>query len=170
MVLVVEQRSGLRLLVILTVISSFIVTGQALGKSPQKNKAHLGTAVRFQYKVLPVTFDWNVATSRAERIFPGTKQWLLDCSSGEGGHGRAVWNTEGSGAYGWMQFKQSTYDSYKWAAYQEMLKRGYKLQFPDRFIGNGWGQPLGQALTAAYMRTIGISHVHWKPSIDSNCQ
>lgn len=111
------------------------------------------------------TDDWNVATIQADRVYPGVRGWLLSCSSGEGGHGRFVWNTQGSGAGGWMQFMQGTYDAYENAALNEVRSHGWVIP-PG---STGWYRPLGQALVAGYMRVHGWSHIHWAPSLDSGC-
>lgn len=112
------------------------------------------------------TRDWVVATALADRVFPGTRRWLLSCSSGEGGHGGFVWNHQGSGAGGWMQFMRSTYEPYAATARAVVRRRGY-LVAPYLW---GYDQPLGQALTAAYMRWRGISHWHWVPYVDPLCE
>lgn len=112
------------------------------------------------------TRDWLVATNLAERVYPGTRSWLASCSSGEGGHGGFVWNHAGSGSGGWMQFLHGTYMSYVTRAMAETRHRGFLVR------AQLWGyyEPLGQALTAAYMRDLGISHIHWDPGIDPKCR
>lgn len=98
-------------------------------------------------------------------MFPGTRAWLLACSRHEGGWGRWVWNTAGSGAGGWMQFMQGTYTAYESSALEAVRRRGWAV--PRSAVG--WYRPLGQALVAAYMRSIGVAHIHWAPSLDAGC-
>ena len=134
------------MLITIAAIAAPVSTGQAQGVKRQ---------------TLPITHDWGVATAQAERVFPGTRAWLLNCSRGEGGQGGWKWNYQGSGAGGWMQFMQGTYNSYVWAAYQETLRRGFKVKSMKLL---SYYEPLGQALTAAYMRSIGVSGIHWAGS------
>ena len=73
-------------------------------------------------------------------------------------------NTQGSGAGGWMQFMRSTYYAHNDAAFAYARSLGFVID--ERT--NAWEHPLGQALTAAYMRTHGMSG-HWDPGIDPLC-
>lgn len=83
-------------------------------------------------------------------------------ASHEGGHGDWIWNSQGSSAGGWFQFMEGTYYSYSTTAFREAWKRGYHI--PMKF--NSWKQPLGQALTAAYMfyRGLECTRVGWEAS------
>ena len=110
------------------------------------------------------TYDWVTATALAERVFPGTQGWLLSCSEHEGGHSEWRWNYQGSGAGGWMQFMESTYDSYDGDALADVTARGFSYAAEDV----GYRTPLGQALVAAWMRTHGLSS-HWDPRYDPAC-
>lgn len=117
-----------------------------------------------QGRTIPSTRDWQTAVKLVQRIHPGTERWLLSCSGGEGGHGGFVMNHQGSGAGGWMQFLSSTYYAHNNTAFADARARGF---FIDR-THNSWYDPLGQALTAAYMRSHGMSS-HWDPRIDRAC-
>lgn len=117
------------------------------------------------YHSLVATGDWRTAVRVTQRVYPGTEAWLLSCSSGEGGHGGFVMNHEGSGAGGPMQFMQSTFYSYVDAAIRDTRNKGFR--FPA--VARSWYHPLGQAVTAAYMRTHGQSG-HWDPGIDPLCR
>lgn len=116
-------------------------------------------------RTIPITNDWVTATSLADRIFPGTKAWLLSCSSGEGGWGRFVMNGRGSGASGWLQYMPSTYYAHNDTAFAAARAKGFIID--ERT--NSLTHPFGQALTGAYMRTHGGSS-NWDPAIDRNCR
>ena len=113
---------------------------------------------------IPLTNDWVTATALADRVFPGTQRWLLSCSSGEGSHGGFVMNHQGSGAGGWMQFLSSTYYAHNDTAFYVARSMGFLI--PE--AANSWYHPLGQAITAAYLRTHGGSS-NWDPRIDYLC-
>jgi len=118
---------------------------------------------RLMYEI-PETNDWVTSVQIAQRIYPGTERWLLSCSSGEGGHGGFVMNHEGSGASGWMQFMSGTFYGHAPAAFAHAQSMGFIL--PEGLLNIQ--SPLGQAITAAYMRTHGMSS-HWDPGIDPLC-
>ena len=138
---------------------------------------------------LPATRDWQTAVRITQRVYPGTESWLLSCSAAEGGHGNWVWyggrtwqgrhvgndflgmDTVG----GWMQFRWSTFKPY-WYGYRgahgarrDVLSRGFKI--PDLGEGYGpWLSPLGQALTAGYMRAVlRNTSLHWSASVGNGC-
>lgn len=103
------------------------------------------------------TNDWKTAVRLTQKPFPGTSAWLMSCSSSEGGHGRFVMNHQGSGAGGWMQFMSGTFYAYVDDAFRSVRARGFKVHPRHR----SWYSPLGQALTAGYMRFTGRSRGHW---------
>ncbi len=107
--------------------------------------------------VIGSTWDWPTAVRIVQRIYPGTADWLLYISHREGGWGRFVMNTQGSGAGGWLQFMASTYYAYNNAAYADVRRRGFIID--ERT--NRWDHPLGQAITAGYMRYTGLDGCHW---------
>jgi len=107
--------------------------------------------------VIPPTWDWLSAVNLVQRIYPGTKDWLLFISHREGGWGRFVMNSQGSGAGGWMQFMSSTYYAYNDRAFADARSRGFHL---DSSV-NSWQHPMGQAVTAGYMRYVGLDGCHW---------
>jgi hypothetical protein len=115
-------------------------------------------------RTIPSVWDWNTAVHLVQRIFPGTESWLLSCSGGEGGNGRFVMNSQGSPAGGWMQMYESTFDAYNNTAYAYARSKGFIISEST----NSWRHPLGQAVTAAYMRTHGASS-NWDPRIDAAC-
>lgn len=117
-----------------------------------------------QQRTIPLVDDWKTSVSLVQRIIPGTEAWLLSCSGGEGGHGRFVMNSQGSPAGGWMQMYYTTFTAYNEEAFAYARSRGFIL---DEH-GNSWSHPLGQALTAAYMRTHGATR-NWDPRVDAAC-
>lgn len=137
---------------------------------------YVGCVTVLGRRTIPATGDWGTAVAIVQRIYPGTAGWLLRCSSGEGGHGGWVpYHAYGNHYYagyekldavgGWMQFRPSTFYGYVRKAFSDARRRGFIL---DRTY-ESWLSPLGQAVTAAYMRFVGLSPIHWKPSEDRNC-
>jgi len=122
-------------------------------------------AKSLQQHSIPQTNDWVTAVNLVQRIYPGTKAWLLSCSSGESSWGEFVMNQQGSPAGGWMQMYESTYNSYNDTAFADARAKGFIISEEV----NSWRHPIGQALTAAYMRTHGAS-ANWDPSIDPACR
>jgi Skp family chaperone for outer membrane proteins len=108
-------------------------------------------------KMIPETTDWVTAVNIVQRMYPGTKDWLLYISHREGGYGGFVMNHQGSGAGGWMQFMSGTYYGYSPAAFADAKRRGFIVQ--DSW--NQWTHPLGQAITAGYMKYYGREGCHW---------
>ena len=106
---------------------------------------------------IPSTNDWLTSVSLVQRIYPGTSDWLTSISRREGGHGRFVMNTQGSGCGGWLQFMSSTYWAYSDDAFADAKRRGFIIDARK----NQWTDPLGQALTGAYMRYTGRDGSHW---------
>ena len=114
---------------------------------------------------LPYSSDWATAVRIVQRVYPDTESFLLSCSSGEGGHGGFVMNHEGSGASGWMQFMPSTFYGHAPIAFANVRSLGFIL--PDE-LTISIESPMAQAVTAAYMRSHGMSS-HWDPRIDPLC-
>lgn len=151
-------------------LEASIWTKRELSETQEKIEAHAKVAELRRLRAIGM-YDFQTAARFADRIFPGTYSWLMSCSGGEGGHGGFVMNHLGSGAGGNMQFMYSTYDAYDNAAIKEANRRGARLPAALRDSGFGWQSPLGQAITAAFMRgVLGISHNHWSPAVDSACR
>jgi hypothetical protein len=108
-------------------------------------------------RTLPFTNDWRTSVRLAQRPFPGTSTWLLFISAREGGYGPFVMNHQGSGAGGWMQFMSGTFYAYVDDARAAVERRGFIV--PAHVWK--WTHPLGQALTAGYMRYTGRDGCHW---------
>lgn len=122
-----------------------------------KHQARAATLRNSLWRTLPHTNDWRTSVTLTQRIYPGTSQWLLFISAREGGYGRFVMNHQGSGAGGWMQFMRSTFYAYMDDARQSVNARGFTV--PANIWT--WTHPLGQALTAGYMRYTGRDGCHW---------
>lgn len=136
-------------------------------------------ATRRLMSELPPTNDWRTAVRIVQRIYPGTESWMLSISDREGGWGPWVWyGGRGWNGYhvgddflgadtvgGWMQFRFSTFAPYYRGMVKDLRARGITLPvFPDRggpAIYQPWLDPLGQALTAGYMRYYGKDGCHW---------
>lgn len=111
----------------------------------------------FRERSVPTTSDWVTAVKLVQRIYPGTAGWLLFISRREGGHGGFVMNHQGSGAGGWLQFMASTYYAYNTRAFADARSRGFIID--ER--ANSWSDPLGQAITGAFMRYTHLDACHW---------
>ncbi len=112
---------------------------------------------RILARSLPNTNDWKTAVNIVQRVYPGTRDWLLFISHREGGYGGFVMNHQGSGAGGWMQFMSSTFYAYNDRAYADVRRRGWRIDPRTNY----WQHPLGQAVTAAYMRYVHLDGCHW---------
>jgi hypothetical protein len=136
---------------------------------------------------IPLINDWQLAVSWVQRIYPGTESWMLDISDREGGWGPWVWyrgacsnppclwhgyhvGNDYLGADtvgGWMQFRYSTFAPYWRGAQKDLRSRGFIIpDIPMPPEGGdpeyaAWLSPIGQALTAAYMRATGRDGCHW---------
>lgn len=142
------------------------------------------TAQKRLWKELPLTNDWQTAVRIAQRVYPGTASWMLSISDREGGWGRWVWwsgvcgdppclwrgyhvgsDATGDTVGGWMQFRFSTFAPYWRGAVKDLRTRGFVIpEFPNRGgpeMYQAWLDPLGQALTAGYMRYYGKDGCHW---------
>ena len=112
--------------------------------------------------VLTANLNWWLATDYANKVFPGTRSWLISCSGSEGGHTSWVPNRQGSGAGGWLQFMSGTFYAYVFDAFSAARSRGYLVM---RSWMN-WLSPAGQAITGGYMRWSGRDGSHW---VGSGC-
>lgn len=103
--------------------------------------------------------DRHISTSlgAAAVIFKVDYRWLKACNNDEAGN-NMVYNYQGSGAFGPMQFMPSTFYAREhnrgvYAAWREAKRRGHPI--PWRFARIG--SRLGQAITAAFMFKMGRS-------------
>lgn len=121
------------------------------------HKARAASVRKQMWRLIPTTNDWLTSVTLAQRVYPGTKGWLLFISDREGGWGPFVMNRQGSGAGGWLQFMSSTFYAYVGDAKADLHRRGFNVN-PSVWV---WTHPLGQALTGAYMRYTGRDGCHW---------
>jgi hypothetical protein len=136
-------------------------------------------------RTVHATNDWLTSVDQVQRIFPGTSDWLRFISDREGGYGQWVWygGRPWSGYHigndflgadtvgGWMQFRYSTFIVYYHAALEAAKAKGFIIPNlgwarPHVVFGVGtgygpWLSPLGQALTASYMRYYHKDGCHW---------
>jgi hypothetical protein len=114
------------------------------------------------FKTLLSTDNWTRAMRYAQRPYPDTHDWLLfisgrECRACYTVPGAFICNYQGSGACGPMQFMSGTFYAYADDAAYDLKRRGFKV--PEETWN--WRNPLGQALTAAYMRFYGKDGCHW---------
>jgi hypothetical protein len=108
------------------------------------------------FDVRPGYSGWRYAVDEVQRAYPGTKAWLLSCSASEGGWGRFVWNTQGSGCGGWLQYVPSTFAGFFARAQVDARRRGFRVPRSAASLFS----PLGQALAGAWAYRNGLSY-HW---------
>ncbi len=98
-------------------------------------------------------FDWIL--KRAAITFGISFSWIHACSHDEANtHDRGpIWNSKGSGAFGWMQFMSGTFYGNVDAAFASARNRGFHV--PGKY--KKWSSRVGQAVTASYMFKIGQS-------------
>ena len=94
---------------------------------------------------------WARAVREVQRAYPGTESWLMSCSASEGGWGRWVPNSGGSGVGGWMQMYPSTFWRMFSAAKADATSRGFIIPASAA----SWYSTLGQALGSAWGMTHG---------------
>lgn len=131
--------------------------------------------------LIPDIQDWLGAVQWVQSIYPGTENWMRYISDREGGWGSWVWyGGRGWSGYhvgddflgadtvgGWMQFRYSTFAPYWRGAQKDLLAKGYILpNFRMPSAGGdpkyaAWLNPMGQALTAGYMKFYGKEGCHW---------
>lgn len=129
--------------------------------------------------ILPDTKDWFTAVRIAQRVFPGTLDWLWSCSDAEGAHGDWVpYHEYGNHYYpgyenldavgGWMQFRPSTFRGAYRRAIEYARSLGFKIE--EEYWLDAWLKPLPQALAAGYLHNIDKSYRHhWSASISNGC-
>jgi hypothetical protein len=108
------------------------------------------------FQMGPSRNAWQRAVREVQRPYPGTESWLLSCSASEGGWGRWVPNSQGSGVGGWLQFMPGTWSGFYRHAVSDVTRRGFKVPGSSA----SWYSPLGQALAGAWGVTHGMRH-HW---------
>jgi hypothetical protein len=126
---------------------------------------------------------WFSAVNQADRVYPGTRSWLLSCSRPEGGHGR--WVVHGGSSYyagaedakdgkevgGNMQYTYGTFSGHFRHAAEDLIRRGYRLPAHLRRSSvTAWRSAAAQALAAAWARVTGNDNQHWIASWASGCR
>ena len=99
---------------------------------------------------------WQKAVREVQKPYPGTEAWLMSCSASEGGWGRWVPNSQGSGVGGWLQFMPGTWAGFYRHAVDDVRERGFRVPRSSA----SWYSTLGQALAGAWGITHGQRH-HW---------
>ena len=130
--------------------------------SVRLHKALRERAAYLADRTIPNTDNWVRAMRYAQRPFPGTQSWLefisnRECRSCWTTPGGFICNYQGSGACGPMQFMSGTFYGHADDARAYLNQRGFIVE-PSVW---DWHNPLGQALTAAYMRYTGQDNCHW---------
>lgn len=100
---------------------------------------------------------WHKAVKETQRAYPGTEAWLMSCSASEGGWGRWVPNSQGSGVGGWMQMYPSTWRTmfYGWYGNEGALSYLTRKGFIVPRSAHSWYSTLGQALASAHGKLNG---------------
>lgn len=104
------------------------------------------------FEVTEGSHAWFKAIDEAQKVYPGTEAWLKSCSASEGGWGRWVPNSQGSGVGGWMQMYPSTWSTmfYGWSGNEGALDYATRKGFTVPESARSWYSPLGQALASAH--------------------
>lgn len=124
-------------------------------------------ARRFATGPLPASRDWLTSVSIVQRVWHGTKAWLLSCSAHEGGHGAWVPNSQGSGVGGWMQYASGTF----WSHYNSAVAAARRMHRPLPPPSTAsWYSAEGQAYAAGWARLYTDYHVPWNPAQDPYCE
>ncbi len=138
-----------------------------------------------ELRTIPAAGTWKAAVLYVQKIYPGTKDWLFYISDREGcrtieycpwvWYGSHPWTGHHIGddflgadtVGGPMQFRYSTFDPYWRAAQENLRSRGFVVpEFRMPAAGGdsryaAWLSPMGQALTAGYMKWSGREGCHW---------
>lgn len=137
--------------------------GCGLVRAKVEQEQHNAAKARRRYqtwladtRVLRERERWLDAVQEAQKAYPGSSAWLRSCSASEGGWGRWVANTQGSGAGGWLQFLHGTFSGFNRHALADVKSRGF--QHPRS--AESWYSPLGQALAGGWAYKRGLTY-HW---------
>ena len=122
---------------------------------------------------------WLEAVEEAQRVFPGTDDWLRSCSDAEGGWGRWVgysgvsystWLRDSNTVGGPLQFRWQTFKGMYRRALDYLKERSFRVPAHLRDPGDdrAWRSALGQALAGAWGILNG-QRSHWSASIGNGC-
>jgi hypothetical protein len=137
---------------------AFVWSKRALA-SRRATERYLERVTLSDFEPAPGNRAWQRAVEEAQRPYPGTEGWLMSCSASEGGWGRWVPNSQGSGVGGWLQYHPSTFSGFVRHAIADVRTRGFRV--PSS--ATSWYSPLGQALAGGWAITHGMRH-HWHGS------
>lgn len=119
---------------------------------------------------------WHRAVEEVQRVFPGTRAWLLSCSAAEGGHGRWVgysgvsystWLRDSDTVGGPLQFRFSTFTGMYRRGVEHTQSRGFRV--PSLDMTSAWRSALGQAIAGGWARYTGNDDSHWSASFGRGC-
>lgn len=121
---------------------------------------------------------WLRAVDVVQRVFPGTKGWLLSCSDAESNHYRWVgyggvpystWLRDSNTVGGYLQFRYQTFKGMFRRGADFVRERGYRLpnELEDRTAA--WRSALGQAIAGGWARYTGNDDSHWSASWGRGC-
>lgn len=121
---------------------------------------------------------WQRAVREAQKVFPGTEDWLLSCSAAEGGWGRWVGYAgvgysaalrDSDTVGGPLQYRFSTYTGHFRRALQYVREKHFFVPRPLHDYTNAWTSALGQALAGGWARFTGNDGNHWSASFGRGC-
>lgn len=124
--------------------------GRVLSKLLPRLAAELRSLQAARAARLAVPQTWLDSVEYVGRYFGAdVAAWEKSCSQpgSEGGWGRWVPNTQGSGAGGWLQFIQGTFDG----IIDRAIAHARQLGMPVSSAARSWYSPLGQAVAGAQM-------------------
>jgi hypothetical protein len=133
--------------------------------------------------------SWTRAVREAQRVFPGTEAWLLNCSDAEGYNTAdpTRWVIYGGGSY--YPGAEHSYNGhlpqvggpmqFMWGTFKGMYRHALGHAQDKRFIipahlrdpgdVGAWRSMLAQALAAGWARYTGNDNNHWSASFGNGC-
>jgi len=109
--------------------------------------------------------DFHKALSFSADFWVVSYAKLHACAHAEGGHGpHMAWNSQGSGAYGPLQYMVGTYQSFSNEAFKTAKRAGLKVPTNMMWGGSRYSSrsdtPFGQAFTTGWAFSVGLNS-HW---------
>jgi hypothetical protein len=95
--------------------------------------------------------DFHASLWLASQAFRVKYHWLHRCGHSEGSDAM-IWNYQGSGAFGPMQFMESTFERMSIAAWRQLGRNAPPWKY------RRWNSNIGQAYAAAWGFSHGRSH------------
>lgn len=129
-------------------------------------------------RTLPTSNDWITSVGIVQRVFPGTRSWLLSCSAAEGGHG--AWVRYGGGSYypgyeytgavgAWLQYRWGTFKGHYRHGLEALRQKGFIVDLPEPDDVRAWLSPLAVAVAGGWARWSGNDDSHWSASWGNGC-